>query len=73
MNEKKKGEYAIEVSLVPHTWDNKHKPFFWIIFETQNSGVRTNEGCGWAVSPKISWEDAMDYYNNFISKRAKNL
>ena len=54
MNEKKKGEYAIEVSLVPHTWDNKHKPFFWVIFETQNSGVRTNEGCGWAVSPQIA-------------------
>jgi len=73
MDENKKGVYSIDVSLEPHFWDNKHKPYFWVIFETHADGVKTNEGCGWAVSPQIAWEDAMDYYNNFISKREKNI
>jgi hypothetical protein len=61
-------ECAIEVIMNPHTWDNKYKPYFWCIFAIRED-CRTNEGCGWAKTPELAWQEAFDYYNRYTKNR----
>lgn len=60
-------EIKIEVHLTPHYHDNKHKPFFWIIFEcNDNTGNWYNSGlCGWAETPADAWNEAYQDYLRF--------
>ena len=61
-------EYSIEVIMNPHHWDNKNEPYFWCIFANRGEG-KTNEGCGWAKTPDLAWNQANEYYNNYVIKR----
>ena len=63
-------EYNIEVSMEPHPWDNKNEPHFWIILANRgDQSKQTNEGCGWAKTPVLAFEQANEYYNKYITKR----
>jgi hypothetical protein len=64
-------EYKIEITMEPHTWDNRLEPYFWCIFgyyEYSDSAGYTNgwcnEGCGWSKTPEKAWKDALKYYSN---------
>ena len=56
-------EYRIEVCMTPHPWDNKHKPYYWIIFEGN-----CNAGFGWCETPDKAWEEALAYYKKYKEK-----
>ena len=56
-------DYKIEVDMCPHEWDNKNKPYFWMI----TNGV-CNNGFGWSETPEQAWKDALNYYNNNIKE-----
>jgi hypothetical protein len=53
-------ERKLEILLKPHYHDNKYKPYFWCIFELNDStGNWCNSGlCGWAISPEEAFNEA---------------
>ena len=50
-------EYAIKISMCPHEWDNKNRPYFWMI---EKGGC--NYGFGWSETPEMACKDALAYY-----------
>lgn len=60
-------ERKIDVSLVPHTWDNPKNPYFWCILKwsRNNGGAWVNDGCGWAKTPEEAFTAAFKYYNEY--------
>lgn len=54
-------EYRIEVSLTPHPWDNKEKPFFWMIagYSIKSEHWGNTGCCGWAENPDAAIIEAL--------------
>lgn len=58
-------KYSIEVVLLESKEDNKHKPYFWVLYKIQENGIKTNDGSGWAETPEKAWQEAYDFYTAF--------
>lgn len=56
-------EFSIEVSMVPHPWDNPDDPYFWCVFENG-----CNAGFGWSKTPEAAWGAALEYYKRLTQK-----
>lgn len=65
-------EHKIEVTLTPHPWDNKEKPYFWSILEWGKEGGWYNIGCGWSESPLAAYAAAELYYNTNIKNNEED-
>ncbi|RKI41921.1 hypothetical protein D7V86_08175 [bacterium D16-51] len=57
--------YLIEVYLTSEKSQNKNLPFFWCILKCEN-GNYSNEGSGWAETPKMAYQEAYNYYETII-------
>ena len=57
-------EYKIEVCMNPHHWDNKEKPYYWVIFEGN-----CNAGFGWCETPEQAWVEARQYYEEYHANK----
>jgi hypothetical protein len=57
-------EQEIRVLLTPHTWDNRTKPYFWVIMNYYHDSGWCNSGiCGWENTPQKAWEQAYKEFN----------
>lgn len=56
-------EYHIQILMTPHPWDNKEKPYCWVIFEGN-----CNAGFGWSETPEQAWKDANEYHKKYHTK-----
>lgn len=62
-------EYKIEITMLPHYWDNEFEPYFWLILVWDD--IAKDWVCfmsGWAKTPNESWEVANKKYNEIINK-----
>jgi hypothetical protein len=56
--------YKIEIGITPNYKDNKHKPYYWVLF-VFNDGEWCNECFGWSESPEKAWTEAFNFYVSF--------
>jgi hypothetical protein len=81
------GEYKIQVLMDPHPWDNKEKPFNWVILKWHKNteigkGSWVNSGfCGWEETTEKAWQKAkITFYEEikysdskiYLEKKDKN-
>lgn len=58
--------YKIEIGLTPNYEDNRYKPYHWVIFSLNDSDW-CNVNFGWSESQEKAWQEAYDFYLNFIN------
>lgn len=56
--------YKIEVSVSAKSENNLQKPYYWILWSNTGNDW-CNDCCGWAATPEIAWNDALDFYRSF--------
>lgn len=59
-------EHVINVGMTPHPWDNKEKPYYWVVMRNG-----CNEGFGWSKTAEQAWKDARNHYKNVFRKSHK--
>jgi len=65
-------ELHIEISMTPHTWDNRNKPYSWTLLRWCKTAW-CNVGFGWAKTSKEAWEDASKHYEWYIVEHKDEL
>jgi hypothetical protein len=57
--------YRIEVGVTPSPENNKHQPYYWVLWSSTGNSEWCNDFFGWAVSPEKAWEEAYDIYKTY--------